>query len=439
MRLAFKLVLAMLFVAAAPIGLAGYQALGLSRAEVEARIHEVLAKSSVAEAEIVGRDVHEIERSLQLVASALTVDPDSLTGLSDDLSRVYLLNDRFTAAALFDEAGKQIGPVIFVDDHDSFSFEYQNHEDVTQKELDAFLAAARTTANRRSGCSLDQAYPSMRKQAIVRMGLENDLRGALESEERLENEFTVVFQPIVSLSDERIIGFEALLRWTHPERGVIPPYEFIPILEHTGLIKTFTVQILEKSIMYCKALQDKGYLLNVAVNLSVHNLRDEKLSFQIAQLLRKYKLKQQFLTLEITESAIMNDPERSLDILSKLDDMGIQLSIDDFGTGYSSLSYLKRLPVKQLKIDRSFVSEMLEDKDDAMIVRSTVELAHNLGLDTVAEGVETEAVLDRLKAMNCDFAQGYLISRPLSSDDFLSYLKSNEWAVSGGVAEKSGK
>ena len=135
------------------------------------------------------------------------------------------------------------------------------------------------------------------------------------------------------------------------------------------------------------------------------------------------------MTLEITESAIMHEPERSLDILRALDDMGVYLSIDDFGTGYSSLSYLKRLPVKQLKIDRSFVSDMISDRDDAMIVRSTIDLAHNLGLSTVAEGVESEQILERLKNMKCDVAQGYLISRPLSRDDFLSYLEAGEWEV----------
>ena len=135
------------------------------------------------------------------------------------------------------------------------------------------------------------------------------------------------------------------------------------------------------------------------------------------------------LILEITESAIMNDPERSLGILTELDGMGIQLSVDDFGTGYSSLSHLKRLPVQQLKIDRSFVSDMIEDKDDTMIVRSTIDLAHNLGLNTIAEGVESDATLNELMTMNCDLAQGYLISRPLSADDFMSYLQAGEWTV----------
>jgi EAL domain-containing protein (putative c-di-GMP-specific phosphodiesterase class I) len=160
----------------------------------------------------------------------------------------------------------------------------------------------------------------------------------------------------------------------------------------------------------------------------VHNLRDEQLAVQVAEILRRHELDAPLLSLEITESAIMNDPEHSLGILTELQSMGVQLSIDDFGTGYSSLSYLKRLPVAELKIDRSFVHDMIEDDDNAMIVRSTIDLAHNLGLETVAEGVETAEILDLLQGMQCDLAQGYLISRPLAEQEFLDFLASSEWA-----------
>ncbi|HHJ16080.1 MAG TPA: EAL domain-containing protein, partial [Gammaproteobacteria bacterium] len=257
-----------------------------------------------------------------------------------------------------------------------------------------------------------------------RLGLLNDLRAAIQ-----QREIGIAFQPKLDLLNQVITGVEALARWTHPKRGIIPPNEFIPVLEQTGLIKTFTLQILEKAVSYCKRCQNKGYQLSVAVNLSMHNLRDTSLPQQIAGILDRYHLNKQFLVLEITESAIMHDPELSLDILTELNNMGVQLAVDDFGTGYSSLSYLKRLPVQQLKIDRSFVSDIMDDTDDAMIVRSTIDLAHNLGLNTVAEGVETQHVLDRLKQMHCDHAQGYLISRPLSPDDFMSYLQAGEWNV----------
>jgi EAL domain-containing protein (putative c-di-GMP-specific phosphodiesterase class I) len=256
------------------------------------------------------------------------------------------------------------------------------------------------------------------------LALVRDLRAAIQ-----QQDIGLAFQPKLDLSTGVITGVEALARWSHPERGVVAPYEFIPLLEQTGLIKAFTLQVIEKSLGCCKDYRDKGYRLSVAINLSMHNLRDENLPAQIAEILGRFGLSEQCLMLEITESAIMHDPERSLDILTELDRMGVGLSVDDFGTGYSSLSYLKRLPVQQLKIDRSFVSDMIDDQDDAMIVRSTIDLAHNLGLNTVAEGVETEETLEALRAMGCDLAQGYLISRPLSHYDLLSYLTAGEWSV----------
>jgi len=255
-----------------------------------------------------------------------------------------------------------------------------------------------------------------------RLELVQDLRLAIQ-----EQTLGLAFQPKLDLRTNSITGMEALARWTHPQRGVVPPIDFIPVLEHTGLIKAFTLQVLDKAVAYCRQCLSKGFRFSVAVNLSMHNLRDQNLPEQIQEILELHGLEHRFLILEITESAIMYDPERSLDILTALDSMGVRLSVDDFGTGYSSLSYLKRLPVKQLKIDRSFVADMIEDSDDAMIVRSTIDLAHNLGLSTVAEGVESQEILQQLIDMGCDQAQGYLISRPLSPDDMMSYLDAGEW------------
>lgn len=257
-----------------------------------------------------------------------------------------------------------------------------------------------------------------------RLEMLQDLRAAI-----LQQSIGIAFQPKLDLRSNSVTGIEALARWAHPRRGVVPPYEFIPVLEHTGLIKPFTLQVLEKAVQFCKHCVANGFQLSVAVNLSAHNLRDNNLPEQIGEILARHRLDRRHLTLEITESAIMNEPELSLDILNALDTMGIHLSVDDFGTGYSSLSYLKRLPVKELKIDRSFISNMIEDKDDTMIVRSTIDLAHNLGLSTVAEGVETDEILEQLIGLGCDMAQGYLISRPLSPDDLLSYLDAGEWIV----------
>ncbi len=266
--------------------------------------------------------------------------------------------------------------------------------------------------------------PADDKHNPDRLELLRDLRTAIR-----EQQIGLAFQPTLDLRSGTLVGIEALARWTHPTRGPVAPSEFIPALEQTGLIKPFTLQVLEQAIRACKRCQEQGFDLSVSVNVSVHNLRDNYLEQQIDDLLDQYEFDAGKLVLEITESAIMQDPEYSLGILGALNAMGVRLSIDDFGTGYSSLSYLKRLPVQQLKIDQSFVSHMLGDNDDAMIVRSTIDLAHNLGLHTVAEGVETRSVLEALQKMHCDIAQGYFISHPLPIDDLLKCLENGDWQV----------
>lgn len=257
-----------------------------------------------------------------------------------------------------------------------------------------------------------------------RLDLISDLHIAIQ-----QWEIDAVFQPKVDLGTGMITGAETLARWTRPGHGPVSPVDFIPILEQTGLIKTFTLQMVEHAARFCMECADAGYRLSVAVNLSAHNLRDPRLPEQVAEILEYHGLDAPMLTLEITESAVMMDPEQSREILARLNGMGIQLSIDDFGTGYSSLSYLKRMPVQKLKIDRSFVRDMVQDSDDAIIVRSTIDLAHNLGLKTIAEGVETMETLAVLQAMRCDMVQGYLVSRPLPPRDFLAFLAAGDWKV----------
>jgi diguanylate cyclase (GGDEF)-like protein len=256
-----------------------------------------------------------------------------------------------------------------------------------------------------------------------RLELLSDLRCAIQ-----DGQISAAYQPKLDLASGALTGMEALARWRHPEKGQIAPYEFIPILEQTGMIRAFSLHMLEQAVAFARRCQEQGFALSVAVNLSMHNLRDDQLARQVQEILARHQLAHDLLVLEITESAIMNDPEQSLGVLNALQDMGVRLSIDDFGTGYSSLSYLKRLPVAELKIDRSFVHDMTEDTGNAMIVRSTIDLAHNLGLSTVAEGVETREILQTLHAMQCDKAQGYLISRPLPEQQFLEFLASSEWA-----------
>ena len=230
----------------------------------------------------------------------------------------------------------------------------------------------------------------------------------------------------ILLGDRRCYGFEALIRWIHPELGFVPPGDFIPIAELTSLIHQLTAWVLEKAIEQCRLWQDQGMSLSIAVNLSARNLMDDNITKLVERLLLKYQLPASRLELEITESSIMTDPTRALRNLDALHDLGVHLAIDDFGTGYSSLAYLKRLPVQTLKIDNSFVRNMLEDLQDELIVNSTIHLAHNLGLTVVAEGVENEELLARLTEMGCDEAQGYFIGRPMAA------INADEWIVESG-------
>jgi EAL domain-containing protein (putative c-di-GMP-specific phosphodiesterase class I) len=219
-----------------------------------------------------------------------------------------------------------------------------------------------------------------------------------------------------------VAGFEALARWQHPERGLISPEEFVPLAEQTGIIKPLTMLVLERALRQCRLWHNAGHHLSVAVNLSARTIHDPEFPSAVQGFLKAYQLDPRRLTLELTESTVMADPARSMETLSRLQAMGVELSIDDFGTGYSSLAYLKRLPVHELKIDRSFVMNMAGDDNDAVIVRSTIELAQNLGLRVVAEGVETVEARDQLTSMGCDVAQGYLLSRPIPADKATSWI-----------------
>ncbi len=241
-----------------------------------------------------------------------------------------------------------------------------------------------------------------------------------------ENQLCLYYQPKVLLHEKRCYGFEALIRWMHPELGFVPPNDFIPIAEMTSMIHPLTAWVVEKSIEQARHWYEQGLDLTIAVNLSARNLMDENIPKMISRLLEKYQLPAHRLELEITESSIMTDPTRALRILDNLHALGVLLSIDDFGTGYSSLAYLKRLPVHTLKIDNSFVRNMLEDRQDEIIVNSTINLAHNLGLKVVAEGVENEALLESLNQMGCDEAQGYFIGRPMP------ILNVDEWLIATG-------
>jgi diguanylate cyclase (GGDEF)-like protein len=255
------------------------------------------------------------------------------------------------------------------------------------------------------------------QHSVRRLSVLSDIRHALTSDE-----IVVHYQPIVDLEDLTVKGAEGLVRWEHPEHGLIPPGAFVQTVEQSGLIGPLTRHVLEHSIAQCAAWRRDGNDMSIAVNLSVRNLLDRDLPGEIERMLDSYGVPADALQLEITESMIMSDPERALATVSRLSDLGIRLSVDDFGTGYSSLANLRRLPIDELKIDRSFVSPMLQDESDLIIVRSTINLGHDLGLRIIAEGVEDRQTLDHLAELGCDLAQGYHLSRPMAAHAFNRWL-----------------
>ena len=254
------------------------------------------------------------------------------------------------------------------------------------------------------------------------LSLLSELRHAVD-----RGELRLFLQPKLSLETGRVGGAETLVRWMHPQRGLVAPSEFIPFAEQTGFIRTLTIWVFEEAARHWQTLQAQGQQLVLSVNLSTRDLLDQDLPAKFDALLVKHRVPAEAFCLEITESAIMDDPQRALATLNRLSALGFRLSIDDFGTGYSSLAYLKRLPVDELKIDKSFVMSMEKDLDDAKIVRSTIDLAHNLGLSVVAEGVENAKVWDLLRELDCDEAQGYHMGRPMPADEFLHW--SAAWAA----------
>ena len=245
-----------------------------------------------------------------------------------------------------------------------------------------------------------------------RLALMGEMRHAIEAGELLLH-----YQPKVHLRTGEVTGVEALVRWDHPMRGLLPSGEFVPIAENTGLIAPLTMETLRLAIKQARVWLDEARDMTVSVNLSVRSLLDANLAREIRFLLTRWHVPARNLELEITESSIMADPTRARATLVQLSSMGIRLAIDDFGTGHSSLAYLKRLPVHTLKIDKSFVINMASDENDLVIVQSTIDLAHNLGLEVVAEGVESEEVWNRLRSLGCDMAQGFWRGRPVKADE----------------------
>jgi diguanylate cyclase (GGDEF)-like protein len=290
------------------------------------------------------------------------------------------------------------------------------------KTVDAVMRAADVamyvTKEARSGYEFYDEGAHEHRHDAGRLALIGELRRAMD-----ETELVLYYQPKVDLATGRAKGVEALARWQHPERGLLSPDEFIPLAERSNLLRPMTLYLLDTALKQCNAWRMKGLDVSVAVNLSMQNMLDLRLPNDLARLLTSWRLPPGSLELEITESTIMGDHRRATTILTRLNNMGVKLTIDDFGTGYSSLAYLQELPVGSVKIDKSFVMSMAEDPGNAMIVKSTIDLGHNLGLEVVAEGVEDHGSYDQLAALGCDYAQGYFLSRPLSPDKMTVWLE----------------
>ncbi len=250
-----------------------------------------------------------------------------------------------------------------------------------------------------------------------RLRLMGDLQTAIE-----QNQLTLHFQPQMDVERDVVVGTEALIRWNHPEYGYIPPMEFIPHAEQTGLIKELTAWVFDHALFALRQMMNQGRALDMSINISAANLHETNLVRNIQALLSKHEVPAERLKIEITETAMMLNPDNALRVLTRLHQIGVKIAVDDFGTGHSSLAYIKKLPADEIKIDRSFVSDMSENLDDEVIVSTTINMCHNLGYRVVAEGIEDRGTLEKLAALHCDLAQGYYHARPMPYDDLQRWL-----------------
>ena len=314
------------------------------------------------------------------------------------------LEQPFLLEGMFFEAGASIGIAIHPE-HGTDGDTLMRHADIAMY------------ASKRARVGYTFYEPHLNRRSLNRLTLATELRQALH-----RDELVTYYQPIISATDGRVCGVETLVRWHHPEQGLIYPDMFIPLAEQTGLIRPLTLWVLNAALAQCTEWRRQGLKPRIAVNLSVWNLQDAHFVAQTHELLDAWDLPHTCLEFEITESAIMADPDKGTEILSQLKERGSGIAVDDFGTGYSSLSYLKQLPIDKLKIDKSFVMGMSVNKDDMAIVRTIINLAHNLDLTVVAEGVENQALQDLLSELGCNQLQGYHISRPMAAEDMTTWL-----------------
>ncbi|RZS91055.1 diguanylate cyclase (GGDEF)-like protein [Motilibacter rhizosphaerae] len=313
-----------------------------------------------------------------------------------------------------DEMQVQVGGSIGV----SLGPLHGNDPSALLKRADLAMYDAKASVRGLSVFSADMDRGSSRRLTLV-----GELRAALTA-----GDVFMHVQPKGHLRTGDVDTVEVLVRWKHPELGMVPPDEFIPVAERSGLIGLLTAQVLDASLKACASWLAEGVEVGVAVNLSTRSLLDVELVDDVARRLKRHGVPARLLTLEITEGGVMSDPERAIGLLRQLRELGVRLSVDDFGTGYSSLSYLKQLPVHEVKVDKSFVTNVLTSDDDAAIVRSVIDLGGNLGLEIVAEGIEDQATWDYLASLGCTYGQGWHLGRPMLPQDFLPWLRAREGA-----------
>ncbi|HYJ45156.1 MAG TPA: EAL domain-containing protein, partial [Pyrinomonadaceae bacterium] len=367
----------------------------------------------------------QLLRSVAERLSATLSEGDALARFASDefaflLTRVRTADDAAEVAQNFQ---KVLDAPFMVDGQElyvtaSIGIGLYPHDATDALDLLKNAGAALYRAKQQGGSNFQFYTADMNERALKRLSLENKLRWALE-----RNEFKVYYQPQVSVDSGQIVGMEALVRWQHPEIGLISPSEFIPLAEDTGLIAPIGEWVLRTACAQTKSWHDFGFTsLHVAVNLSPRQFQQPDLLLMIARILRETELKPDCLELEVTESSVMKNTESAINTLRELKAMGIKISIDDFGSGYSSLSYLKNLPIDVLKIDQSFVRDMSTDPNDAAIVMAIVQLAHSLKLKVTAEGVENEDQLRFLRLLRCDEMQGFLFCKPIPVEGFEQLL-----------------
>jgi diguanylate cyclase (GGDEF)-like protein len=329
--------------------------------------------------------------------------------LEDARASAHRLQRLLSAPVLLGEVEVEVGAVVGI-------AAYPDHggdASTLVQRADMAMYAAKSTSRGILAYSVSLEAPSVR-----RFGLVTELRRALEA-----RDLTIWYQPQVDLVRSELVGVEALVRWQHPEHGFIPPDEFIPVAEHTGLIGPLTTFVLGQALADLRGWRDDGHEFSVSVNISVRSLLDPGFADEIQQAVTAAGVPPRWLTIEITESGVMSEPDRAVPVLERLRDFGVRLSVDDFGIGQSSLTYLRRLPVGEVKIDRSFIQSMVTNPEDAAIVRAVIDLSEPLGLTVVAEGVESEETRRELAHLGCGVIQGYLLTRPLPKEELERWLQ----------------